>query len=73
MAQSPVFFQLGKLLDHGVAALQWKDQLERPDDRYRYLLEHQPEVLQAFPLKHIASFLRMTPETLSRVRQRMSR
>ena len=71
MAQSPVFFQLGKLLDQGVAALRWKDELERPAARYQYLLDHYPQVLQTFPLKYIASFLRMTPETLSRVRQRL--
>ena len=72
MALQPAFFQLGKLLDFGVAALRWKDELDKPDERYQYLMEHKPAILQAFPLKYIASYLRMTPETLSRVRQRLS-
>lgn len=42
-----------------------------PDDRYLFLLKHRPELLQTFPLKDIASFLRMTPETLSRIRSRI--
>jgi CRP-like cAMP-binding protein len=36
--------------------------------RYNRLLETQPQILQRAPLVHIASFLQMTPETLSRVR-----
>ena len=42
-----------------------------PDDRYLFLLQHRPELLQSFSLKDIASFLRMTPETLSRIRRRI--
>jgi CRP-like cAMP-binding protein len=36
--------------------------------RYNRLLETQPQILQRAPLVHIASYLQMTPETLSRVR-----
>ncbi len=36
--------------------------------RYNRLLEEHPEILKRAPLVHIASFLQMTPETLSRVR-----
>lgn len=36
--------------------------------RYNRLLETHPQILQRVPLVHIASFLQMTPETLSRVR-----
>lgn len=42
-----------------------------PDDRYLFLMKHRPELLQSFSLKDIASFLRMTPETLSRIRRRI--
>lgn len=42
-----------------------------PDDRYLFLLNHRPELLQSFSLKDIAYFLRMTPETLSRIRRRI--
>lgn len=37
-------------------------------DRYDKLLQKFPEVVKRAPLLHIASFLQMTPETLSRVR-----
>ena len=36
--------------------------------RYNRLLENHPQILQRAPLVYIASFLQMTPETLSRVR-----
>ncbi len=41
-----------------------------PDELYLDLLEHHPEWLQEIPLYHIATYLRMTPETLSRIRKR---
>ena len=37
-------------------------------ERYQYLLEHFPELTNAVPDKHLATFLRMTPVTLSRMR-----
>lgn len=41
---------------------------ETAQDRYRLLMERHPEIIKRAPLVHIASFLQMTPETLSRVR-----
>lgn len=41
-----------------------------PDALYLNLLESRPKWLQRIPLYHIATFLRMTPETLSRIRKR---
>ncbi len=47
-----------------------KDILTRsPRDRYQRVLERSPQLFQEIPLKHIASYLRMTPETLSRLRK----
>lgn len=47
-----------------------KDILIRsPKDRYDRVMERSPHVFQEIPLKHIASYLRMTPETLSRLRK----
>ena len=40
------------------------------EDKYRYFLEHYSNYLQAIPLKHIASFLNIARETLSRLRNR---
>lgn len=39
-----------------------------PNERLRRVLERSPALFQEIPLKYIASYLRMTPETLSRVR-----
>lgn len=41
---------------------------ETAHDRYRLLMERHPEIVKRAPLVHIASFLQMSPETLSRVR-----
>lgn len=41
---------------------------ETANERYVRLLREHPEVIQRAPLSHIASYLLMTPETLSRVR-----
>lgn len=39
---------------------------------YQYLLEQRPEWLAQIPQYHIASYLGVTPETLSRIRRRIS-
>jgi CRP-like cAMP-binding protein len=39
-----------------------------PEERYHRLLERSPHVFRTIPRKYIASYLRMTPETLSRIR-----
>ncbi|MBQ8866577.1 MAG: Crp/Fnr family transcriptional regulator [Bacteroidaceae bacterium] len=44
---------------------------ETAHDRYRLLMERHPEIIKRAPLVHIASFLQMSPETLSRVRSGM--
>ncbi|WP_194778356.1 Crp/Fnr family transcriptional regulator [Pararhodonellum marinum] len=40
--------------------------------RYLYLLENKPQLLQRVPLHMIASFLGLTPESLSRIRSAIS-
>ena len=37
-------------------------------ERYVRLLKSKPEIILRAPMVHVASFLQMTPETLSRVR-----
>lgn len=39
-----------------------------PAERLNRVLQRSPHVFQEIPLKHIASYLRMKPETLSRIR-----
>lgn len=41
---------------------------ESANERYVRLSQHFPEIIKRAPLKHIASYLQMTLETLSRVR-----
>jgi CRP/FNR family transcriptional regulator, anaerobic regulatory protein len=40
----------------------------RASERYEYLLEHHPEILLRVPGKHIASYLGITPEMLSKIK-----
>ncbi len=68
---TPSFFKAGRLLEN----MQYTDISTlylSPDEKYLHLLNHRPALLQAFPLKTIASYLRLTPETLSRIRARIS-
>jgi CRP-like cAMP-binding protein len=53
----------------------WKEMytLYDPDERYQFLLNKSPELLQRISLQYIASFLGIRRETLSRIRSRASR
>lgn len=42
--------------------------MNSPVDRYRYLQEKKPELIQRIPLTHLASYIGITRETLSRIR-----
>lgn len=42
----------------------------RPAERYRVLIETQPELLNRVPLHYLASFIGVTPESFSRIRKR---
>jgi len=42
---------------------------DTPEERYLKLLENTPEILNLISLKEIASFIGVTPETLSRIRK----
>lgn len=68
IALSPVFLQLGKILEGALSRTQYLDNSMSPSEKYNDLVKVRPLVLQMFPLKLIASYLNMTPETLSRVR-----
>ena len=41
-------------------------------ERYRQLLEHNPAIALRIPLIHIASYLGITPESLSRIRKQLA-
>lgn len=43
------------------------------EERYQKLLAEKPEIIQNVSLKHIASFIGVTPESLSRLRKKIKR
>ena len=45
----------------------------RAKERYLTLIKETPELLQYVPLKHIASYLWITPQSLSRIRAEIAR
>jgi CRP/FNR family transcriptional regulator, anaerobic regulatory protein len=42
-----------------------------PEERYLKLIEERPKVLERIPLKYIATYLGIQPESLSRIRKRL--
>ena len=72
IGRSPVFFSLGRILEGAAGNAYHVDIKSSPEEKYRKLLEEEPHLLQYFPLKQIASYLGITPETLSRVRKKIS-
>jgi CRP-like cAMP-binding protein len=41
-----------------------------PEERYLRIVESNPSIIERVPLYHLASYLSITPETLSRIRRR---
>jgi len=67
-----IFFQMGRILEQATRNQDFQQNRLTPEQKYERLLAIKPELLHHFPLKHIASYLGMTPETLSRVRKKVS-
>ncbi|GAB3425385.1 Crp/Fnr family transcriptional regulator [Niabella aquatica] len=44
--------------------------IQSPVERYKRVLKRSPQLFQQIPNKYIASYLRMSPETLSRLKKR---
>lgn len=44
-----------------------------PSERYENLMKTKPEIFQLVPLYHIASYIGVKPESLSRIRNRLSK
>lgn len=42
--------------------------MNAPADRYKYILDKKPELIKRIPLTHLASYIGITRETLSRIR-----
>jgi len=60
-----------KLLKHK-ELLEYNKVTKTPDELYKELFIYKPNWLQLIPQYHIASYLNITPETLSRIRKRIS-
>ena len=73
MKISDAYFQIARIFQYAIDRQEYKTQKLSPKDRYIDLLTNKPKIIQRFPLKYIASYLDMTPETLSRVRRRASK
>lgn len=69
----PSMQKLGRLnMEHMFISKELRESsflLDTAEQRYRNLLEQKPQIEQRVPLKYIASYLGITPETLSRIRK----
>lgn len=67
-SKSQSFLQFGKILNQPVNRTFLFDNSLQPNEKYRFINEVKPGLVSVFPIKMIASYLKMAPETLSRVR-----
>jgi CRP-like cAMP-binding protein len=72
-AKSVAFLQLNRILEGALVRMKFFDQSMTPFEKYTFILDNRPKLIQVFPLKMISSYLKLTPETLSRVRKSISR
>ena len=66
--KSPSFLQFHKILNQTHNRTYIFDNSLTPVERYDYIQKVKPQLAKVFPIKMIASFLKIAPETLSRVR-----
>ncbi|MFN3839572.1 MAG: Crp/Fnr family transcriptional regulator [Cyclobacteriaceae bacterium] len=75
--QYPVWQKFGRLIAEYVfvlTAFREQDLLfKTPEELYLQLLHEKPSILKRVPLKYIASYLGITPEALSRIRNRLAK
>lgn len=76
VAQYPVFNSfLREMMERTIKGLTGKGMsmtLLTPEERYLALIKHRPKVVERVSLKHIASYLGVKPESLSRIRTRIT-
>lgn len=60
--------QLMRVYLSGVDEVNYRFKLMTAKEKYNYMLSYFPEIIQKSKLKHIASFLDVSQETLSRIR-----
>lgn len=67
-ARSQSFLQFGRILNQSKNRTFIFDHSLSPADKYNYINKEKPGLVKTFPIKMIASYLKIAPETLSRVR-----
>lgn len=71
----PIIERLGRLLTEQVFITFEKHLLSflnnSPAERYQWLMKEYPEFIKNIPLQYLASYLGVTPESLSRIRKRI--
>lgn len=71
----PVFNKIGRIMAEraflSVSRLNKMRANDKPEQRYLNLFTQRPEVVEKIPLRYIASYLGIQPESLSRIRKRI--
>lgn len=67
-SRSQSFLQFNKIFNQSNNRTSIFDNSLNPTEKYEFITKAKPHLLQVFPIKMIASFLKIAPETLSRVR-----
>ena len=74
--QFPVFEKVGRVMaENAFLSLSQLNQMltnEEPQQRYLNLMKQRPDVVKRIPQHYIASYLGVKPESLSRIRKRIS-
>src|SRR5690606_16354801 len=71
--KSAAFFQFNSIISQPASSSYFFDNTTTPLQKYQHVLAHKPALLHTFPLKMIAAYLKITPETLSRVREKLAK
>lgn len=67
-SKSQSFLQFGKILNQSANRIFLFDNSLKPSEKYNYINSAKPQLTKVFPVKMVASYLKIAPETLSRVR-----
>lgn len=67
-SKSQAFLQFAKIMNQTKYRTSLFDSSLNPAEKYDFITKFRPQLISTFPLKLIASYLKLSPETLSRVR-----